>query len=94
MYVLVLVILDLLTALVVMPFMCSSGISVRWDFSDFLCQLQAYSCVVLPVVCPDKMLSIRSAIWVAIVGDFFTEEIKACVRLSSKSDFCSVSELA
>lgn len=46
MYVLVLVILDLLTALMVMPFMCSSGISGRWDFSDFLCQLQAYSCVV------------------------------------------------
>lgn len=46
MYVLVLVVLDLLTALVVMPFMCTSGISGRWDFSDILCQFQAYSCVV------------------------------------------------
>lgn len=46
-YVLVLAVTDLLTATLVMPFLCSVTIHGKWDFSWVTCQFQAYWCVVL-----------------------------------------------
>ena len=46
-YVLVLAVADLLTASLVMPFLCSVSIYGSWNFSWFVCQFQAYCSVVL-----------------------------------------------
>ena len=46
-YVLVLAVTDLLTAVLVMPFLCTVSIHGKWNFSWFSCQFQAYCCVVL-----------------------------------------------
>lgn len=46
-YVLVLAVADLLTASLVMPFLCSVSIYGSWSFSWLVCQFQAYCSVVL-----------------------------------------------
>lgn len=46
-YVLALAVTDLLTASLVMPFLCSVSIHGRWVSSWFACQFQGYWCVVL-----------------------------------------------
>ena len=46
-YVLVLAVADLLTASLVMPFLCSVSIHGDWNFSWLVCQFQAYCCLVL-----------------------------------------------
>ena len=46
-YVLSLAVTDLLTASLVMPFLCSVSIHGRWVSSWFACQFQGYWCVVL-----------------------------------------------
>lgn len=46
-YVLTLAVTDLLTASLVMPFLCSVSIHGRWVSSWFACQFQGYWCVVL-----------------------------------------------
>ena len=46
-YVLALAVTDLLTASLVMPFMCSVSVNGRWISSWFACQFQGYWCVVL-----------------------------------------------
>ena len=49
-YVLVLALTDLLTAGLVMPFMCDVSINGEWRYSWFACQFQAFCCVMLAYI--------------------------------------------